>query len=318
MSTDLATGGSCRVAALRPTSRWPGRGGLLDGLRGGGRRAVPRPLHRDPAADRRAGRAGAVPGHQQRPGEVGEARREPGHPGRAAAGRRRRDVPRPLRLERGRHLVLRSSAGTGRKAKTSTRRRGARSSIAPPDLVALGVPATRCTCGPGGAATSARTSSRCRGRRRRVWVLLSSREQTAWATGPLRGAAVPAPGAGHGRRRRPLLRRRRRCWTSQGPGASSFGWIREDRPRRGLRPAGVERGALALPGCSASCRTAPLGQEPAPELEAPAQRSHRRCGCDDRVSRYSVLYQREREPSSLERAPSRVGHAGLPAQRGRP
>ena len=74
VSTDLAHWRELPLA-LSPTGGGPDAEGCWTGcvVEDGG---LFRVLYTGiPPADRRAGRAGAVPGHQQRPGEVGEARR---------------------------------------------------------------------------------------------------------------------------------------------------------------------------------------------------------------------------------------------------
>jgi beta-fructofuranosidase len=107
----------------------------------------------------------------------------------------------------------------------------------------------------------------------RVWVLLSSRQQTAWATGVYEGQRFRPQAQGtvdDG-----LYYAAKTLLDEQGRRVL-FGWIREDRPREAYEAAGWS-GVLALPRVLRILPDGALGQEPAPELEA-LRGAHRRAG----------------------------------------
>ena len=97
-----------------------------------------------------------------------------------------------------------------------------------------------------------------------MWVLLSSRQQTAWATGAYERLRFRPQAQGtvdDG-----LYYAAKTLQDEQGR-RILFGWIREDRPREAYAGAGWS-GVLALPRVLRILPDGTLGQEPAPELEA--------------------------------------------------
>ena len=106
-----------------------------------------------------------------------------------------------------------------------------------------------------------------------VWVLLSSRQQTAWATGAY--SALRFRPQAQGTVDDGLYYAAKTLQDERGR-RILFGWIREDRPREAYAGAGWS-GVLALPRVLRILPDGTLGQEPAPELAA-LRGAHRHAG----------------------------------------